>query len=190
MPDRSGNGNTGLVSGSTMIVSSSFGLAFNGTNNYITYPEPFNGGNPTNQWTVQMYGTWDIEDENLDFFTHNDYTDGWDIALTPDGRIVVRSDTGGGTEFEYTVPKAELRLVTIVFDGVDSRVLLYTNTVGIGNNPASVSPWNETTVPMTFGFNTNTDATYFKGTFKDIILYGRVLTGAEVFTNYNALIAL
>jgi hypothetical protein len=40
---------------------------------------------------------------------------------------------------------------------------------------------------LKFGFNANTDATYFKGTIQDLVVYNRELSGAEITTNYGVL---
>ena len=188
--DRSGNGNTALISGSTMFVSGSgigqsLGARFNGTNNFLTYPATLGGGDPTTDWTVQMYGTWNLTDQNLDFFAHNDYTDGWDIALTPDGRTVVRANPSPTADFNYTAPKATLTLVTVTFDGTNSELKLYANTTLIGTNSETIANWNVTNLPFQFGWNANTDATFFAGTVREITLYKKVLTSGEITTNYN-----
>jgi hypothetical protein len=187
--DRSGNNNTALISGSTLALSGSLGVAFNGTNNLLTYPAPLNGGDPTTDWTIQFYGTWNVTSNNLDFFTHEDYQNGWDVALTPDSRTVVRANTSPNADFNYTIPDATLAVVTIVFDKTNSELKLYANTTLINTISQTIANWNVTAVPLTFGFNTNTDATYFAGSVRELTLYKKVLTLGEITTNYNAFIA-
>ena len=42
---------------------------------------------------------------------------------------------------------------------------------------------------MVFGFNTDTDAGNFDGTVRDITIYNKVLSDAEVSQNYNYLVS-
>ena len=195
--DRSGKGNTALVSGSTMSLTGSsleFGYAFNGTDNYFTYPEPVNS-TPTGSYTLQFYGTFNFDGQNRDYFAKNDFDNGWGIPVTPEfgGNFVYRPIAGGDKPTNANVTGASNKLVTMTFNDDTNIVQLYVNTTlaDTNSNGSNVEPFNSASaVPFTFGYNPQGDATYFKGSWKDITLYNRILTSGEITTNYNALSSL
>jgi hypothetical protein len=196
--DRSGKGNTALVSGSTMSLTGSsleFGYAFNGTDNYFTYPQPVNS-TPTSSFTLQFYGTFNFDSQNRDYFSKGDFefSNGWDSVVTPDfgGSFVYRPYAGGDKVTVGTVTGASNKLVTLTFNDATNVVQLYINTTltDTNSNSADVEAFTSSTNRFTFGFTPQTDATYFKGSWRDITLYNKVLTSGEITTNYNALSAL
>ena len=195
--DVSGNGNHALVSGSTLVQSTgSMGILFNGTNNFITYPTTLAGGQPTTQWTMQWYGSYysASASPNLDLFCKNTYIDGWDTIFniaTP--QTLVFRDVSG-QDYNKTVsytPNTKI-LYTMTVDSTLNQINAYWNTtqVGTGSQASPVNDFDSSTKPLVFGWNSDTDASYFKGTMSDLILYNRILTSAEVTTNYNTLTAV
>jgi hypothetical protein len=181
--DRSGNGNTALVSGSTMVPTGSIGLAFDGTGNYFTYPEPVNN-TPTGSYTLQFYGTIQIESLNRDFFCKEDFDNGWDYVITPYPEIVYRQFNSGDSSLDGPIANMPIKLITITADIAGVLKLYIDSTLIKTNNPVVEAFNSGTGVKFKFGFNTQPDGTYFKGSFKDIILYNRVLSADEVLFNY------
>jgi hypothetical protein len=195
--DVSGNGNHALVSGSALVQSGSLGLAFNGTNNYLTYPANLTA-TPSSSWTMQWYGTFYNSGSginNMDLFGKTTYLDGWDTVYGPDffgsQSISFRDVTGQDNFKPFTnTPSVKLLFTMTVDSNPDApRTAYFVNTTnfGTGSQFSVVSPFNTASGSLTFGFNIDTDATYFKGTMSDLIIYNRILTPAEVTTNYNTL---
>lgn len=195
--DVSGNGNHALVSGSALAQSGSLGLAFNGTNNFLTYPNTLAGGEPTTQWTMQWYGSFyntGSTPTNYDLFGKTSYSDGWDTVYSPyyfgQGQsLVFRDVTGQDRNFTVQNVPATKMLYTMTVNSVTNLVNIYVNTLSITSSLASnLNDFNASTGSMTFGYtDLDTDATYFKGTMSDLILYNRILTQYEVANNYNTL---
>jgi hypothetical protein len=191
--DVSGNGNHALVSGSTLVQSGSLGLEFNGTNNYLTYPASLTA-TPSSSWTMQWYGTFYNTGSNRDLFGKVDYQDGWDTIYGPNyfgaGQYVAFRDVSGQDNNKvFTNTPAVKILLTMACNADTDKVSFFVNTTNFGTGSAN-TPVNDFSVssgPLRFGFNTDTDATYFKGTMSDLIIYNRILTEAEVTTNYNTL---
>jgi hypothetical protein len=187
--DRSPNGNTAIVSGSTLVASGSLGLEFNGTNNFFTYPQPVNA-TPTGSFTLQYYGTINFDSENRDYFCKNDFDDGWDTVATPYPEIVYRPAAGSDISLDGPIDGASLKLITTTFD-IAGTTELYIDDTLIVSKTSLIEAFNSgSSIPFTFGWNAQGDGNYFKGTFKDITLYNRILTEAEITTNYNALSTL
>ena len=187
--DKSGNNNNALVSGSAMTTSGSLGIAFNGTDNFITYPTSLTAS-PNSNWTMQWYGTMYNDGVNRDLFCKDFYNDGWDTIWEPGGSRLIYRD-GAGTDKQKTIsnPSAEKVLWTLVGNVTTDIILLYRNTSPQGPfGNGSMNSWDASGT-LKFGFNTNTDATYFKGTIQDLIIYNRELNPGEITTNYNYLVS-
>jgi hypothetical protein len=101
--DKSGFNNHGLVSGSALSLSGSLGYAFNGTDNYVTYPITLNTINPTDSYTLQYYGSLPSESLNRDFFTKEIFTNGWDTIYEPSlNRFIFRDQAGQDKRASFT----------------------------------------------------------------------------------------
>ena len=188
--DRSPNGNTALVSGSTMSTSGSLGLVFNGTDNYFTYPQPVNLL-PTGSYTLQFYGNVDWTYDNLDSFCKEDFGTGWDMPFVNGPAFVYRPYAGGDVAISGPMFGLPTRLITVLFDVDTPEITLYVDDTlaQTAANPVDTFDGG-TSVPFTFGWNPQSDATYFIGTFKDITLYNRLLTPTEIAYNNAALSTL
>ena len=190
--DVSGNGNNGLVSGSTLTLSGSLGYEFNGTNNYVTYPATL-VGQPSSSWTMQWYGTMYNDSITRDLFCKDYYTDGWDTLWQPSTNSLIYRDVYPDVSIGITNVSAVKALWTITVTTLTNTIQVYKNNTFVGSAvrvaPFSLEPFNTSTKPLKFGFNTDGDATYFKGTISDLLLYNRVLTAGEVSAVYATLIA-
>ena len=191
--DKTGRGNDGLVSGSTLTQTGSLGYAFNGTDNYVTYPITLNG-QPSSSYTLQYFGSLPSESVNRDFFVKEDYINGWDTifegARTPD-KFNFR-DVGGADKLspDFTTIPSQRQLITITVNATTNVIELYVGNTFIGNFSRTtdvVNNFNAVNRPFVFGWNANSDATFFKGGISDLILYNKVLSGAEITTNFNVL---
>jgi hypothetical protein len=190
--DKSGNGNNGLVSGSTLALTGSLGYSFNGTDNYITYPINL-VATPSSSWTMQYYGSIPSESVNRDMFVRQDYLNGWDLIY--DGgndpeRLVFRDTPGGDRRMEITPTYASKQLITVTVNASSNVIQLYVNGTFIGNAIGSgdVNNFNAGIgTPFVFGWNADTDAGFWKGGVSDLILYNRILSAGEVTTNFNIL---
>jgi hypothetical protein len=190
--DKSGNGNHGLVSGSQLVQSGSLGLAFNGTNNYVSYANTLNG-QPSSSYTLQYLGSLPSESVNYDFFVKEDYNNGWDTIFggaTTTDQFIYRDVAGADKTIDTTTVYATRRFITITVNASTNVIQLYVGNTFIGNFSRTtdvVNNFNAANVPFVFGWNENSDATFFKGAATDLILYNKVLSSTEVNTNFNAL---
>lgn len=191
--DVSGNGNHALVSGSALVQSGSLGLEFNGTDNYLTYPANLTA-TPSSSWTMQWYGTFYNTGSNRDLFGKTTYQDGWDTIYGPEffgqGQYITFRDVSGQDNNKvFTNTPAVKLLFTMTCNSDTDKIGYFVNNTNFGTGSANtpVNTFNVSTGSLTFGFNVDSDATYFKGTMSDLIIYNRILTSAEVTTNYNTL---
>jgi hypothetical protein len=195
--DKSGKGNNALISGSAMSLSSSVGYIFNGTDNYITYPRPFSGLTTQNYATIQFYGTITSgSNNNYDLFCYDNYVNGWDTDFITShytyGEIIFRDQAGqdkvaGNQGNIYFGPKS---LWTLTLDAPNDVVKMYKNGTFVTNfSNGIVSGLFSATSPMKFGWNANSDNTYFNGVISDLLVYNKLLSDSEVLQNYNALAA-
>jgi hypothetical protein len=183
--DKSGRNNNGLISGSTLILSGSLGYAFNGTDNYVTYPITLSG-QPTTAYTLQYYGTLASESLSRDFFTKELYTTGWDTIYEPSSnRFVFRDTAPQDKRATFTPVFGTKQLITITTNTTTDLMQLYVNDSFITNFSAgAVGTFNSASVPLRFGFNVDGDATYWKGAVSDILLYNKVLSATEVSQSF------
>jgi hypothetical protein len=185
--DVSGNGNNALVSGSTLSLSGSLGYEFNGTNNYLTYPEPLSS-TPSGSWTLQWYGTMYNDSVARDLYCKDFYNDGWDIIYNGTGSLTYRDQSGADKSIAITNVSATKTLWTLVGNDTANSIVVYKNGTSVGTMSAgAVNSFNASGTPFKFGFNTNTDATYFKGTIAELLVYNKGLSAGEVSTTYTYL---
>jgi hypothetical protein len=188
--DLSLNGNNGLVSGSALTLSGSLGYAFNGTDNYVTYPTTL-VGQPSSSYTLQYYGTLPSESIDRDFFNKNVYSNGWDILFevtTSPDRFVFRDIPGSDKRANITTVLGQKQLITITADAATDNLQLYVGPTFITNfTGGGVNDFNLASVPFVFGFNTDTATTYWKGAVSDLLLFNKVLTATEVSASYAIL---
>jgi hypothetical protein len=192
--DKSVNSNDALVSGSSLGTSGSLGVEFNGTDNYITYTQPLTA-TPSGSWTLQWYGTMFNDNTSRDLFCKDSFANGWDTIWQPTStpsttQLLYRDVSGSDKRRIITNTSAEKALWTLLGNDSAERVTVYKNTTLIGDMTAGgVNAFNVASLPLKFGFNTNGDATYFKGTIQDLIIYNRELSDVEISTNYGILSA-
>lgn len=190
--DRSGNGNNGIVSGSTLALSGSLGFEFNGTDNFITFPRTL-VATPSGSWTLQMNATLYNDGVSRDLFSKEYFANGWDLIWEPTNQRFVYRDFAGVSydhrlPYTYTAPNKVLITVTGANSGVSGTTQLYINNTFVTSSTNLMLPFNNRPdADFTFGWNGDTGATYFKGAVSDLLLYNRVLTAGEVTQNYNAL---
>lgn len=190
--DISGKGNNGFVSGSTLVMSGSLGYAFNGTDNYVTFPTNL-VGQPSSSWTLQYYGTLPSESTNRDMWCKEVVTNGWDTIYRGEDQrdFVLRVRTGSDAiSPQISSSLAQKVLITIAISNLApfaSNVTLYRNGSLIGSftNAGAVNEnFNSVSVPFVFGYNADSAATYWKGAVSDILLYSKELSATEVSASY------
>ena len=190
--DKSGRGNNSLVSGSTLALTGSNGFMFNGTNNYLNWPITLTG-EPSSSYSIQYYGVpFDNPATNYDFFAKDFYTDGWDLIYEPGyARLTYRDNDGADkNSSNFTPSTTEKQQLVITVNATTNVIELYRNGAFVGNFSRTTDVVNNFNVfgsPFKFGFNTNTDATYFKGSLASVALYNRIITAEDVFYNWGAL---
>jgi len=185
--DKSGNGNNGIVSGSVMTQSGSFGLTFNGTNNFITFPTSL-VGQPSSSFTLQYYGSMYNDGVLRDLWCKDDFLNGWDSLWQPAlNRFVYRDQSGQDFLPGYTYPTATKVLVTFVLNDTANTEKLYINGALQASGTKTINAFNAYASPLKFGWNNNGDGTYFKGAISDLVVYNTELSLSDVQTNYNAL---
>lgn len=197
--DKSGNGNNGLVSGSSLVLSGSLGYSFNGTNNYVTYPQPLIA-TPSASFTLQFYATMYNDSGSYDLFCKDYYNDGWDTVwssnYTPTlDRFLFRDVAGSSNYGLYNYVDGTKVLVTIAAEEAippitERKVRFYVNDTLISDQfAATFLNFTASVVPLKFGWNANSDATYFKGAVSDLLVYNKSLQSYEVANNYNYLVS-
>jgi hypothetical protein len=182
--DNSGNSNNGLVSGSTLTLSGSLGYSFNGTDNYVTFPATL-VGQPSSSYTIQYFGTMFDDGTNRDLWVKDDFNDGWDTIWEPStDKFIFRDNNTGdiGLPYNYTPPNKVL--VTLTLNDTTNKASLYINESLIVTGSGPVNAFNLSTLPLKFGFNTNGDATYFKGAISDLLVYNKDLNATAVSHSY------
>ena len=192
--DYSNNGNNGLVSGSTLTLSGSLGYSFNGTNNYVTYPSTL-VGQPSSSYTLQYYGTLPSETTNRDFFVKGYYDDGWDTIYrgSDTNDFAYRGDAGFDKISPAITPTyGQKQLITIRVDTTTNLMDLYVNTTSSGDfsRIGYINEFNSGSLPLVFGWNSNGDATFWKGAVSDLLVYNKVLTPTEISQSYAYLSSL
>lgn len=184
--DRSGNGNNGLVSGSTLSLSGSLGYAFNGTNNYLTFPTNLTA-TPSSSYSVQWWGSSFISSStNYFLFSKGGYANGWDTLYRPNDKSLVFRDTAGGDQIyvtNYNGGSKALFTINVTTNDFNIGSFYFNKTGSLDNMRANA--FNSSSVPLRFGFNVNSDATLFKGTAAGLTVYNRMLTPEEIENNYN-----
>jgi hypothetical protein len=184
--DRSGNGNNGLVSGSTLSLSGSLGYAFNGTNNYLTFPTNLTA-TPSSSYSIQWWGSSFISSStNYFLFSKGGYANGWDTLYRPNDKSLVFRDTAGGDQIyvtNYNGGNKALFTINVTTNDYGVGSFYFNKTGSLDGMRANA--FNATSVPLRFGFNVNSDGTLFKGTAAGLTVYNRMLTPEEVENNYN-----
>lgn len=186
--DKSGRGNNALVSGSTLQLTGSNGFMFNGTDNYLTWPTTLSG-QPSSSYTLEYFGTPFSSSVNYDFFAKDFYTNGWDMIYEPGPAKLTYRDVAGSdkTSSLFTPSTTQTQQIVVTVNSDTNVIQFYRNGEFVGNFSRTtdvVNPFNAFAGPFKFGFNTNADATYFKGSLKSVSLYNKVLSATEVESNY------
>lgn len=195
--DVSGNGNDAIVSGSTMSTSGSLGWEFNGTDNFITYPQPvlLNSSSfaPSEFYTLQWYGSMYNDNINRFLFTKRSAGGGWSTGWASNEDDMVYLAAGSGdpklmSNIGNVSPKILWTL--IVYDApniLNETAVLYRNESYFGtfDGGGTVTFNNVTSSVLKFGYNNiDVDATYFKGAISDLLVYNRPLSEVEIANNY------
>jgi hypothetical protein len=185
--DRSGNGNNALISGSTLTLSGSLGYAFNGTNNYLTFPTNLTA-TPSSSYCLQWWGSAPITSSSPNTFLYSKggYSNGWDTIYRPSTKSLVFRDNQGDDAIFFTPYSGSSKgLFTInVTTGsffIGSGYFNQSGSLGY----IEANNFNSSSVPLRFGFNVDGDASLFNGTVAGLTVYNRMLTPEEVENNYN-----
>jgi hypothetical protein len=196
--DLSGNNNHGIVSGSTVVTGSypnTYPL-FNGTDNFITYPQPLTA-EPSSSWTLIYYTSgpdFGSIPGSKDLFCKDYYGDGWDTVFRTGSaqvsvRNVFRDNAGSDKSFTYNFVSNTQNCYCMTLDATTDVGTMYLNGVLGGTlGSGTVNNFNVSSLPLKFGFNSNTDATYFKGYIRALLVYNRVLSAQEVNDAYQNLL--
>jgi hypothetical protein len=191
--DKSGNGNTAVVSGSFMTQSGSAGIVFNGTTNFLTFPAVLTA-TPSSSFTYQWRGTYDTTIPRAALFMQNPTggaTPGyylWADWSGPDNIIWEDAPTTTQQVMNTTYTPGSNVLYSFVVSntGVSASVSFYQNdTLIYFNSPTTIGTFGATPqIPLKFGFGAYDT---FKGTITDLVLYNKALSAGEVTSNYNQL---
>jgi hypothetical protein len=189
--DKSGNANNALVSGSTLALTGSNGFMFNGTNNYLNWATTL-VGQPSSSYSIQYYGTPFSSSVNYDFFCKDFYTNGWDFIYEPGPTKIAYRDNAGNdkTSSLFTPSTTTKQQIVLTVNATTNVIEFYRNGAFVGNFNRTtdvVNNFNDFASPFKFGFNTNTDATYFKGSLASVALYNKVISATDVFYNWGQL---
>ena len=185
--DKSPNNNNALVSGSALTQSGSLGIAFNGTNNYLTYTQPITN-QPVDIYTYQFYGTLPLTGASEWMFVNGtgpSTRQGLIWSPTTSQFVWIGSSAAAIT---VSVASAEKAVWTILLDWNFGGFEIFKNGTSVGYTAASVYKFDNYG-GFEFGYLQGTDstATYFAGAAQDLIVYNRRLSNAEITTNYNYL---
>jgi len=187
--DKSVNGNNALVSGSALTQSGSLGIAFNGTNNYLTYTQPITN-QPSAIYTYQFYGTLPLTGANEWMFVNGNGSNRNGLIWSPTTSQFIWISTGPAYAITVSVASAEKAVWTILLDWNFGGFEIWKNNSFVGYITAGVYKFDNFG-GFEFGYLQGTDATgtYFAGAAQDLIVYNRRLTNGEITTNYNYLTA-
>lgn len=188
--DRSGNGNNALVSGSALSLSGSLGYAFNGTNNYLTFPTNL-VATPSSSYCLQWWGSAPVtsSSSNSFLFSKGGYANGWDSIYRPTDKSLVFRDNAGSDRVyvtSYSGSTKALFTMNITSDltlGNNIGSFYFNKTGSLNRIPANT--FNSASVPLRFGYNVTGDASLFNGTVSALAVYNRMLTPEEIENNYN-----
>jgi hypothetical protein len=126
-----------------------------------------------------------------DLWTKDDYSNGWDTIWQPStNRLVFRDTQAADTLFVYTYTPGTKVLVTFTVNDTTNKTSLYINDSFIASGSNAVNAFNAASLPLKFGWNANTDATYFKGAISDLLVYNKELSSTEVNQSYYYLNSL
>jgi hypothetical protein len=178
--DLSGNFNQALISGSTLNVTNNM-VNFNGIDNYVTFPVTMTA-TPSSSMTLIWYGVYNSSSVNYDLFTKNYYADGWDTVFEPT-RITFRDNGDANLINNYTYGNKTLYALTVT----NGSQQLYKDWIEISNSNKQFDGFTASASPLKFGWNADTDATYFSGSISDILVYNRILTQSEIISINNYL---
>jgi hypothetical protein len=189
--DKSGNGNNALLSGSALARTGSNGFMFNGTDNYLNWATTL-VGQPSSSYTLQYYGVPFSSSVNYDFFVKDFYTNGWDFIYEPGPTKITYRDSAGNdkTSSIFTPSTTTKQQIVLTVNATTNVIEFYRNGAFVGNFNRTtdvVNNFNDFASPFKFGFNTNGDATYFKGSLASVALYNKVISATDVFYNWGAL---
>lgn len=185
--DLSGNFNEGLISGSTLNVTDNM-VNFNGINNYITYPVTMSAA-PSSSMTLIWYGVYNSSSVSYDLFCKEAYSNGWDTIWNNDRKLIVFRDNGDGDlSSSYDYGEKSLYALTVTTTGLFTGIQdLYKDWFKIGSTNKQFDGFNASVSPLKFGWNADTDASYFSGSLSDILIYNRILTSNEIISINNYL---
>lgn len=130
-----------------------------------------------------------------DLFGKKDSQTGWEIDWEANlDRFVWRNAPGVDKHFTYNAANVEAirRLYTFryTYGTTNATIATFVDSTLIATASGGDFNWTEDTFDkLTFGFTPNTDATYFKGTVTDILLYKKSLSTPEIQSNYNLLVS-
>jgi fibronectin type 3 domain-containing protein len=193
LPDLSGNGNNGTISGATWSTSGKFGsaLSFNGTNNIVNISDSASLDlttgetleawvNPTalgNAWRTVLFK------EQSGNFAYDLYANGTGASKVPAAEVYIGADrTVGGT--------AQLALNTwahlaATYDG--NALRLYVNGTQVGQL-LQVGSIATSTGALRIGGNTPFGE-YFAGLIDEVRIYNRALSATEIQSDMNRSVA-
>jgi hypothetical protein len=192
--DKSVNGNNAQVSGSLLTNKTSQGYLFDSTN-YVVWPATINAI-PSGSWTMQFLGYLGITQTfgAVDLWCKESYASGWDTVAAREGNYVyIFRDVAGDDKKMGSADTNGFYLITITVNAATDTTKLYLNGNFVTNGDSGgVNDFNSSsTKRLVFGYNADGDAgpfgQYAGNRVKALLLYNKVLSDAEVLTNYNAL---
>jgi hypothetical protein len=182
--DISGNGNSGYVTGSTITVSNN-SVLFNGINNSVWFTSSLNA-TPSSSMTLIWNGTFASSSINYDLFCKESFSTGWDTIFSyPQNKIVFRDNGGQDVEANSIYSPNEKAVFAMTITNGSQKI--YKNGQEVAAGTSGFNGFSVSNFPLVFGFNENTDASWFSGSMSDVLVYNRILSSNEVLSVSNYL---
>lgn len=182
--DISGNGNSGYVTGSAITVSNN-SVPFNGINNMVWFTSSLNA-TPSSSMTLIWNGTFASSSINYDLFCKESFANGWDTIFSyPLNKIIFRDN--GGQDVEASAIYQSIQKTVFAMTITNGSQKIYRNGVEVSTGTSGFNGFTSSNFPLVFGFNENTDASWFSGSMSDVLVYNRILNSSEILSVSNYL---
>jgi hypothetical protein len=195
--DLSGNGNNGTLFNGTSYNSDNTGtILFDGVNDYALTDNTNSIGLYNNIGFTVCFFNYRTANTSYQGYVGGGDNSGFQVYgnSNPNKILVELGKIGGGySSFGTTLefPSNQWSFTCVKYDAVASTIDIYQNnnrqTFTSANGVSGINVYNLSVIKKIFIGNPNMASRYFGGKLNNIMLYNRVLSNAEVTTNFDSL---